>query len=188
MNQQSITMSQKANPQNEEWRDVVGYEGLYRVSNLGRVRTLHKRGGGCLVKAKGGILRPCFIKGYYAIRLRKDGKYKQHQLHRLVAAAFVTNPNNLPFVNHIDENGLNNNANNLEWCTHQYNINFGTRTKKVIAKLSKPISQYTMSGILIQTYSSLHEAWHKTGISIAHICNVCKGKRNHAGGFVWKYA
>lgn len=157
------------------------------MSNLGRVKSLHKKGGGCLVKSKQGILKQVFYKGYNSVKLRKDGKYRQFQVHRLVAKAFIPNPNNLPFVNHIDENGVNNFATNLEWCTHQYNINYGERTQKVIRKLSKAISQYTRDGVLVQTFSSLHEAWRCTGVSIAHICNVCKGERNHAGGYIWKY-
>lgn len=179
-------MSQQK-PQNEEWRDVIGYEGLYQVSNFGRVRSLHKRGGGCLVKAKGGIIKPYVVRGYATVSLRKEGSYKHFQLHRIVATAFIPNPNELPQVNHIDEVKTNNHVNNLEWCTRSYNINYGSRNSKMAKQFSKAISQYSLDGILIETFASIAEASRRTGIQRSHICNVCKGKRNHTGGFKWKY-
>ena len=104
---------------NEEWRDIEGYEGLYQVSNLGRVKSLNYRG----CKGNISILKPRLTKkGYETINLCKDGKVKNVRIHRLVAQSFISNPNNLPVVNHKDENKLNNNVDNLEWCTCQDNL------------------------------------------------------------------
>lgn len=175
------------NPDSEVWKDIPGYEGLYKVSNLGRVKSLPKFGWTDKTKRNGGIMSQYFYKGYYNVKLCINQKYRQFQVHRLVALAFIPNPKDLPFINHKDENSINNAADNLEWCTHEYNINYGTRNAKVAKKLSIPVAQYTVSGTLIETFSSLHEASKETGINISHICNVCKCLRNKAGGFIWKY-
>lgn len=119
---------------NEEWRDIKGYEGLYQVSSLGRVKTLNYRKHG-----REKILKPIIHKytGYCVIGLTKENKQKQYKIHRLVAEAFLNNPNNYPVINHKDEDKTNNNINNLEWCSQAYNINYGTRNRKVGEKLSK---------------------------------------------------
>lgn len=130
----------------ESWSDVVGYEGLYQVSNLGRVKSLGRK---VLVKQdrydkprlmnwKGRILKPGIRAErdragckYAKVILRKDGISKNHQVHRLVAVAFIDNPANKPVVNHIDCNGLNNNVKNLEWCTiaenNHHSLTMGNR-------------------------------------------------------------
>ena len=115
---------------NEEWRPVVGYEGLYEVSSYGRVRSLdwfivdslgYKR------LHKGKVLSPAKDKnGYLKVNLHCNGKHNIIRVHRLVAQAFIPNPDNLPQVNHKDENPSNDNVDNLEWCDQKYNINFGT--------------------------------------------------------------
>ena len=105
----------------EEWRPVVGYEGLYEVSNTGFVRRVSDL----------MVFKLSDLKGYCIVRLRKDGKGKSYLVHRLVAQAFIPNPLNLPQVNHIDENKKNNNIDNLEWCTAKYNANYGTRNIRV---------------------------------------------------------
>ena len=92
--------------------------GLYQVSNLGRVKSL-----GNSKTRKEKILKPEIRTGYYSVNLCKSGKRKKHRVHRLVAQAFIENPKNLPVINHIDENKLNNCVENLEWCTHEYNMN-----------------------------------------------------------------
>ena len=100
----------------EEWKDIKGYEGIYKISNLGKV-----------VRIKGSQEYPMKVWNngrYMEIRLSKDGKSTHFTLHRLLAMHFIPNPNNLPFVNHIDENKLNNSINNLEWCTQVYNTNY----------------------------------------------------------------
>ena len=115
----------------EEWRDVVGYEGLYQVSNLGRIKSLNYNHTG-----KEGILKLIYGKdGYVKISLCKKGeKPETFLVHRLVAIAFIPNPNNLPEVNHIIddfEHRSDNRVENLEWCTRDYNCNYGSRNKKV---------------------------------------------------------
>ncbi len=118
----------------EIWKDIEGYEGLYQVSNLGDVRSL-KYAGGNKVK----ILKQGNVNGYKRVSLHKNNKQKNYFVHRLVAMTFIPNPNNLPLVNHKDENKTNNSVDNLEWCTQKYNINYGSAIKKVvkIAKVKK---------------------------------------------------
>ena len=117
----------------EIWRPIVGYEGLYEVSSYGRVRSLdrydnknHFRKGLIMKQNDSGNGR-----GYMSVILCLNGKIKKYLVHRLVAQAFIPNPDNLPEVNHKDENPGNNNVTNLEWCDHSYNINYGTRKDKV---------------------------------------------------------
>ena len=110
----------------EIWRDVEGYEGLYQVSNLGRVKSLNYRRTG-----KEKILKPIKIKKQYMnVKLCKNGKLKQYMIHRLVAKAFIPNPDNKEQVNHINEIKTDNRAENLEWCDRSYNVNYGTRIEK----------------------------------------------------------
>lgn len=118
----------------EQWKDIKGYEGLYEVSNLGNVRSLDrtvKRGQGYTIK-EGRVLTPFYEekKGYYQVVLAKDGKAKTYRVHRLVAVAFLENPNNYTDVNHKDEVKTNNNVDNLEWCTRKYNNNYGTKPER----------------------------------------------------------
>lgn len=118
----------------EVWKDVVGYEGLYKVSSLGRVRSLdrvvtHKNGRKRLFKGK--LLTP-FKNEYFMVVLSKNGKKSSSNIHRLVAQAFIPNTNNLPEVNHKDEDKTNNRLSNLEWCTRKYNINYGTAIERSV--------------------------------------------------------
>ena len=120
----------------EIWKPVIGYEGLYEVSNLGRVRSvdrLVKYSNGQIHLHKGRILSPGLVHklGYLQVALCNNGKIKHKMVYRLVAEAFLPNPDNLPQVNHKDENPFNNCVDNLEWCTIEYNINYGTRIQKV---------------------------------------------------------
>ena len=110
----------------EIWRDIKNYEGLYQISNLGRVKRLRFINRH-LNFEKEKILKPYKDGGnyYFVIGLHKDGKRKYKAIHRLVAETFIPNPNNYPVVNHKDENKLNNRIDNLEWCTHKYNSNYG---------------------------------------------------------------
>ena len=111
----------------EIWKDVVGYEGLYQVSNIGNVRSLDKYDSGKKFWP-GRVMKLIVDKdGYLIVGLRKDRKSKLHKVHRLVAAAFIENPHNFPEVNHIDENKQNNYMENLEWCTTRYNVTYGHR-------------------------------------------------------------
>ena len=115
----------------EMWKDIEGYEGLYQVSNTGQAKSLNYKGSG---EAK--LLKQSTNKqGYKRITLCKNGKTKRYSVHRLVALAFIPNPDNLPIINHKDENPSNNNVNNLEWCTYKYNINYGTARKRAGEKM-----------------------------------------------------
>ena len=112
----------------EEWRPIEGYEGLYEVSNIGRVRSVDRF---YYRLHKGKVLSPTKDRyGYLTVTLNCNGKSKTIKIHRLVAQAFLPNPDNLPQVNHKDEDKTNNNVDNLEWCTAKYNVNFGTRQER----------------------------------------------------------
>ena len=108
-------------------------------------------------------------------------------IHRLVAMAFIPNPKCYKEINHKDENKLNNNADNLEWCSHKYNMKFGTRNKRAIDNTKKSVIQYTMSGKYVCSYNSIIEAAGKMSISKGNIVSVLKGNRKSAGGYKWKY-
>ena len=165
---------------NEEWRDIEGYEGLYQISNLGRVRSLNCRGHkGCI-----GILTPRLDgKGYEMVALYKEGKARNIKVHRLVAQAFIPNPNNYPQVNHKDENKTNNDVKNLEWCTNEYNHNYGTRNERVGKSLSKKVICITTGEI----FNSMREACRKYNISVGSMTECCQGKRKTVGGYKWEY-
>ena len=124
----------------EEWRDIKGYEGLYQVSNYGRVRSVSRIvtwKNNQLKTYKSRIMKIQQKNGYYTVSLYKDFNSKTIRVHRLVGEAFIPNPDNLPFINHIDENKLNNRVENLEWCTRQYNNNYGSRNHKISVARSK---------------------------------------------------
>lgn len=119
----------------EIWRDIKDFEGIYQVSNLGRVRSLArwiKRKDGKTIYRKGRILKPQTGSGYQTVYFRVGNKQKWFYVHRLVAEAFIPNPDNLPQVNHINENRMDNRVENLEWCSQRYNINYGTAIERQI--------------------------------------------------------
>jgi hypothetical protein len=116
----------------EFWKDIKGYEGLYQISNYGRIRSLKFRNNVC-EKYRVIVMKPNLRNGYLVINLRKNMKRKSFQVHRLVAQAFIENPFNYPIVNHIDYNRQNNNAENLEWCTQKQNVNHSTCNMKGIS-------------------------------------------------------
>ena len=170
----------------EEWRDIKGYEGKYMVSNLGRVKSVNYRRTG-----KEKILKAYPNKddyGYLKVGLYKDGKVRYPLVHVLVATAFLENPDNLPEVNHKDENSKNNCVENLEYCSRLYNVNYGTRNKKVAEKISKPVFSVDKESGLIMWWQSASEAERCTGIPQSNITQCCKGKVKSAGGHIWFYA
>ena len=183
----------------EIWKDIAGYEGLYQVSNLGRVKSLERtvRYGRGYRTIPEKILKTNKKKcDYLKLNLWKEGKAKNHRVHRLVAQSFIHNPDNLPEVNHKDENKENNCVDNLEWCTSKYNCNHGTRNQRGVEKrrnhpkLSKPVLAINkVSGLILQ-FPSTHEAERKTGIKQQSIVNCCNGKYGFksAGGYIWMYA
>ena len=168
----------------EEWKPIPGYEGLYEVSNYGRVRSYQLDSNGKILSTgKDGS-------GYCFVNLYKDGKAKKHcTVHRLVAEAFIPNPSNFPQVNHKDECKKNNYFGNLEWCSSAYNNSYGTRTRRIAEKISKPVVQLEKKGNFIAEFESLREASRRTGIASISICSCCKHKPGYksAGGFLWIY-
>lgn len=176
----------------EIWKDIKGYEGLYQVSSYGRVRSLDRivvYSNGDKHFYKGRIIKPFSDKdGYLLCNLSKNTKPKTSKVHRLVAEAFIPNPNSLPQVNHRDEDKTNNHVENLEWCDGKYNKNYGTRNKRIGEKLSKTVLQLdTNTGRVIAEYPSAIEAARHTGFSQGNISACCMGERKTAGGYKWQY-
>lgn len=158
----------------EVYKQIIGYEGLYEVSNLGNVKSLNYHRTG-----QEKLLSPAFDKdGYLRVLLSKNGDRKHYLVHRLVAHAFLPNPLNLPEVNHIDKNKLNNNVDNLEWCDRQYNQDYS---------LAKQVLQYDLSGNYIATWKSTNEIERQLGFSHGHISACCLGKYKTMYGYIWKY-
>ena len=161
---------------NEIWRDVVGYEGLYQVSDQGRVKSFKWN--------KERFLKPSMDKdGYLLVTLCAGGKPKTLKVHRLVCEAFHENPDNKPQVNHINEDKVDNRACNLEWCTCKQNVNHGSRNERV----SKPVGQYSLDGKLIKLWPSTMEAERQAGFNHGNISQVANGKYKQAYGCIWKY-
>ena len=176
----------------ELWKDVKSFEGLYQVSTLGRVRSLDKyidvkiRNVDKVLK-RGKILKPVYDKnGYLKVFLCKNGKGTYFRVHRLVAKTFIPNPDNLPCVNHKDEDKTNNYPYNLEWCTYKYNTNYGTAIKRRAEKRSKKVYQYDMQGNLIKEWSSVAEAG-RNGYKANAISACCLGKLKTHQNFIWSY-
>ena len=180
----------------EEWRPIAGYEGLYEVSNLGRVRSLDRiqsrsswRQREFMQHYKGRILKPQRNnKGYYTVMLQVHKKYDMRLVSRLVAEAFIPNPNNLPVVNHKDQVPTNNVASNLEWCTTQYNVTYANAVEMRVAKVSRPIEQLTIDGKHVAFYKSAKEAQRIGGYDHTNIGRVIHGKQKQYLGFLWRYA
>lgn len=127
----------------EVWKDIPGYEGLYQISNIGNIRSLNYNQTGKVQRLKLDT-----HKGYKKLCLYKNGRKKSHRVHRLVALAFIPNPNNLPYINHKDENRANNCVWNLEWCTAKYNTNYGTCPQKISTALKgRPCKEETKKKI-----------------------------------------
>ena len=167
----------------EVWADIIGYEGLYQVSNLGRVKSLTRNK--CIAVHNTS-------NGYLQVHLYKETKPKYLYIHRLVAETFCDGKSSINTeVNHIDGNRTNNLSSNLEWCTrsqnHKTNI-YIARQKAAKAKKSISVKQYDMSGNFIREYSTLHDAEKFSGAYRKDINSCCKGLFKTAGGYVWQYA
>ena len=172
----------------EIWKDIKGYEGYYRISNKGRVWSVERLNKG---RHFGGreIMPKIDSRKRYTVELSKDGKTRTTVLARLVAMAFVPNPDaaTMTYVNHKDENPANNCADNLEWCTHRYNCRYGTRIERIKAAQNMAVMQYTLSGEFVAEYGSMHIAAEAIGKDAGHICDCCLGNRSRAYGFFWRY-
>ena len=169
----------------EIWRTPINKGEIYdsyQVSNLGRMINLNYRGTG---KAK--LMELTKRKdGYLKVTFSKNGKTDNILVHRLVAETFIPNPDNLPQVNHIDENKENNRVDNLEWVTAKENINYGTHNERAAKTKSKPVLQLSLDGNLIREWSSTQEAG-RNGFDHSAVCRCCNGKQKSAYGFKWCY-
>ena len=171
----------------EIWLPIEGYENLYEVSNLGRVRRLESVvncKNGVTKKFPGKILKPGTNRGYLLVTLYKNGIHRNYYLHRLVATAFIPNPDKKPQVNHLSEDKLNNSVENLEWCSAKENTNYGTRNKRISEKRKKAIYCQELDEI----FSSAGDAAEQLGLKRSNIgCALC-GRSKTAGGYHWEFA
>lgn len=181
----------------EIWKDIPGYLHFYQVSNFGNVRSVDRQffrenGRVCTREGKLKKLYDC-KNGYKKVELSYIGTARRFYVHRLVAEAFIPNPDNLPEINHKDENPSNNHVDNLEWCTHEYNSNYGTRAKRIKNTMqsigrSVPVLMYSKDGKFIRRFDSVRSASRELNIHCGSIVECCQGKRRKsAGGYVWKY-
>lgn len=182
---------------NEIWKDIKGYEGKYQISNYGRVKSLNYRN-----THKEKILTSFDNgNGYLHIGLRNGNiKKDQRYIHRLVAETFINNPDNLPCVNHKDENKQNNfvwinddgsvdfDKSNLEWCSYKYNLQYSDVIMKGIKSARKPINQYTLDGKLIKCWDSSAHIQNSTKYKATTISNCCHNRLKTAYGYIWKFA
>lgn len=176
----------------EIWKDVVGWEGLYKISNLGNVFSVRRNQNSSLSYD---------ARGYLTVGLHKNGKQKTYKVHRLVAIAFIPNPENKPEVNHISGERDNNRLENLEWCTpsengiHAFRVLGRKHNKPTLGKTgelsknSKPIIQFSKNGNFIKEWSSAAEASRILKINQGQITSCCLNYKDYktAGGFIWKF-
>lgn len=193
----------------EVWKDVVGFEGLYQISNLGRVKALaiekKYRHGFFVVPEKLKTIVLCKSNGYPCVSLRKDKKNYLKYIHRLVAEAFIPNPDNKPCIDHIDTNILNFNISNLRWVSYQENARnpisrqkskssllrawtdgkYDNRESKKGRPLCTPVLQYSLEGEFIAEHPSARSASHI--VCYTGILRACKGLQKQSGGYIWKF-
>lgn len=176
----------------EEWRSVVGFEGYYEVSNYGRVRSLDRTTvykNGRVHQTAGRVLSISLNgDGYRKTIFSVNGVHTTPRVCRLVAMAFIPNPDNLPQVNHKDENKLNDCVGNLEWCDSKYNMNYGTAPQRRGEKRRIPVDQFTLDGEFVRRWPCAAVAERETGACHSHITRCCKGKLRKTNGYVWRYA
>lgn len=177
----------------ETWKPVVGYEGLYEISSMGRVKSLKRTiiaKNGTRMEVEEKLLAQSTITGgYLSVCLSDHGECRSYPVHRLVAMAFIPNPKNLSDVNHKDEDKTNNSVENLEWMTHKENLNYGTYKERMALAVSKPVCQIDKkTGVIIAIYPGQKFAEEATGICSGTISNVCRGIGRSAGGYYWKFS
>ena len=194
------TIYKKNRMKNEIWNVIPGYDGVYQVSSYGRIKSLQRIDCGGR-KRKEKILSQSTVRRYRVVGLNHNHVNKQYKVHRLVALAFLPNKENLPCINHKDENPLNNFVENLEWCTVEYNNKYGTaperrsksQSKTMKGRMPHPEQQKSVLQIdaitnnIIRIYKSLSEAARENNLSEGKISMVCNGKRNSHGGYKWKF-
>ena len=169
----------------EIFKDIPYYDGMYQISNLGRVYS--KKSNRFLAIKDNG-------RGYQQVQLWKNNKGKHEYIHRLVALAFIPNPDNLPQVNHKDEDKLNNCVDNLEWCDCKYNNNYGTARERGRETLLNrgcnctKVNQYDLDGNYIATYRSMREAERVNGLANGSLSATFKNNYKQWGGYIWKKA
>lgn len=176
----------------EIWKPIPEYEGLYEVSNKGQVKRLKKviidKIGRTHHKKERILKANPDGNGYLQVSLfDNESRKKSLKVHRLVAEVFIPSPDGNLEVNHKDEIKTNNCVENLEWMTHKENVNFGTRNERSAKAQSKPVAQYTKDGNLIKTWQSIREASRQLSISSGHISHAARGLRKTCDGFIWKY-
>ena len=173
----------------EIWKDIEGYEGIYQVSSFGRVRSLDRYIQPYTHFCRGRILKPRKRPTYLSVKLSNEGILKCMYVHRLVAHAFIPNPNNLSDINHKDEDKTNNRVDNLEWCTHKYNINYGTAKERIRNSMpnKKVVIQMSLQGEFIAEYPSVTDAAKAINVSRKSIYRYCQGKRIASCGYKWKF-
>lgn len=175
----------------EEWKDIVGYEGVYQVSDHGRVRSLNRtvagKGNGYM-SIKGTILKPRTSKKYFRIDLSSLNKRKSFYVHRLVLSTFnpVPNMDNLE-VNHINGNPSDNFIGNLEWTTRQENVNHSYEYNLCRYKRHE-VDMFTLEGEYIKSFKTSYRASKETGINRGNIARNCKGTGKSAGGYLWRFS
>ena len=177
----------------EIWKDIAGYEGKYQVSNLGNVKSLRYRGS----NFSKNLTPKTNNDGRLWVELAGGSKPKQFLVHRLVAMAFIPNPNGYAEINHKDENPQNNVVNNLEWCTRQYNVSYYYdrhphparphvgRKHGCLTMLQ--VDQFSKDGAFVKRWDNSREIYVQTGMSDWSISQCCRGKRKSAYGYIWRY-
>lgn len=158
------------------WKDIINYEGLYKVNSMGEVYSIRTN----------KFIKPTIRNNYLAVGLWKNGKVQMKSVHRLVAEAFIPNPDNLPYVNHINENKTDNRVENLEWCNAKYNANYGTRNKKISDYNSQSVAQYDLNGNFIKRFDSIKEAAEELGKSDYSIRACLYGKYKTGHNYIWQ--
>lgn len=184
----------------EIWKDIPNYQGFYQISNFGNVKSLCFGARNIKKSNKQKLLKSSPSNcGYYKVELYKDGKSKMFYVHRLVANAFIPNPDNKPQVNHIDGNKANNSVSNLEWCTHSENqrhaISMGLRKsspmldrKGKLSPLRKPILQYTKDGVFVKEWDCISDVARYFNCGVCNIIRSLKNESQTSCGYKWKYS
>ena len=169
----------------EIFKDIEGFEGLYQVSNCGRVKSVERtiiRGNGRPLHVKEKILRQVLDgRGYLGVWLSKNGAKEPKKVHKLVAKAFLPNPHGYTDVHHKNHKQLENRIENLEWFDgHEHRIKHADEQAKIVY-------QYTLDGLLVNVWKSAYEAARQLGFSQSNICGCCNGKRKTHMGYIWSY-